>query len=442
MTHSGLHNRLALISLLVGLPALVVALLLLWRLELKTHYFWTAAAALLLLWIAGPLLIRARLVFRLQTLTNLVTGLRQGDFSFRARGGKRDGAYGSLIVELNALALALRDRRLDDLEAITLLRNVLGEIDVAVFAFDRKSKLRMLNDAGERLVDGSAPSTLGRTAEQLGLAGCLEGEPGRTLFLDLPGGSGRWELRRGRYRHLGRPRTLILLSDLSRTLRAEELDAWKRLIRVMGHELNNSLAPIHSLTGSLGQLIDRSPPPEGWKEDVHRGLRVIGSRAESLSRFLGAYAALARMPEPKLEPLEIAPLVRRVANLESRLAVEVEVGRKVTLAADRDQLEQLLINLIQNAVDASLETGGGVRVGWEVSRERLVLNVIDEGPGLASTANLFVPFFTTKPEGSGIGLVLGRQVAEAHGGSLTLANRSDGPGCVARVFLPLRHSHS
>jgi len=435
---SGLHNRMALVSLLVGLPALVVSVVLLWRLELDPRSFWLVASALFSLWVAGPLLIRARLVYRLRTLANLVTGLHQGDYSFRARGGEKDGAYGSLILELNALALTLRKRRLDDLEAITLLRNVLGEIDVAVFAFDDHDELRMLNDAGERLIDATAETALGRTAGELGLAGCLDGEPDRTLILELPGGGGRWELRRGSYRHLGRPRTLVLLSDVSRALRAEEADAWKRLIRVMGHELNNSLAPIHSLTGSLGRLVERTPPPEGWKEDLQQGLRVIGSRAEALSRFLSAYAALARMPEPKLEPLEIAPLVRRVADLESRLPVQVDAGARVTLPADRDQLEQLLINLIQNAVDASLETGGGVRIGWEVKRDRLALCVRDEGPGLASMANLFVPFFTTKPQGNGIGLVLGRQVAEAHGGTLTLVNRSDGPGCEARVLLPLR----
>jgi nitrogen fixation/metabolism regulation signal transduction histidine kinase len=438
VTHGGLHDRLALGSLLVGLPALAVALLLLWRQELEPWKLRAAAAGLVLLWIAGPLVLRARLAYRLRTAANVVAAMREGDVNFRARGGRRDGAFGSLIVELNALAQTLRKHRLDDLESVTLLRNVLGEIDVAVFAFDGEQTLRMLNDAGERLVDGNTSELLGRTAQTLGLAGCLEGEPGRTLYLDLPGGSGRFELRRGTYRHLGRPRTLVILSDVSRTLRAEELDAWKRLIRVMGHELNNSLAPVRSLTGSLTQLIDRDPPPEGWKDDLRSGLRVIGSRAEALNRFLGAYAALARMPEPRMGPVEIVPLVRRAAELERRLPVEVQSGPAVTLSADRDQLEQLLINLIQNAADASLETGGAVRIGWEVRRDRLELLVSDEGPGLTSTTNLFVPFFTTKPEGSGIGLVLCRQVAEAHGGSVTLGNREGARGCEARVRLPLR----
>jgi signal transduction histidine kinase len=135
----------------------------------------------------------------------------------------------------------------------------------------------------------------------------------------------------------------------------------------------------------------------------------------------------------------VTQIVRRVAGLETRLRVEALPGPAVTLHADPDQLEQLLINLLHNAADAALETRGGVRIGWRLPRgERAVeLFVEDDGPGLPNTTNLFVPFFTTKPQGSGIGLVLSRQIAEAHGGSLSLENRADGPGCRATLRLPL-----
>jgi signal transduction histidine kinase len=136
----------------------------------------------------------------------------------------------------------------------------------------------------------------------------------------------------------------------------------------------------------------------------------------------------------------MGPLIRRVARLETRLAVEVLAARETSIRADGDQLEQLLINLVRNATDAALETGGGVRVGWARRggrSPRVELWVEDEGPGLPSTANLFVPFFTTKPQGSGIGLVLCRQIAEAHGGSLTLTNRKDRTGCRAELRLPV-----
>jgi len=230
---------------------------------------------------------------------------------------------------------------------------------------------------------------------------------------------------------------LVVLSNVSRALRAEELAAWKRLIRVMSHELNNSLAPIRSLADSLDRLVDHDPLPEGWRGDLRTGLRVIGSRAEALNRFVRAYATLAKMPEPRPGPVEVESLVRRVAELETRLAVTVDAGPEVTIQADRDQLEQLLINLVKNAVDASIETGGAVRVGWDVTAGRLRLRVRDDGPGLSETANLFVPFYSTRPEGTGIGLVLCRQIAEAHGGSITLKNRDGARGCEARVTLPL-----
>jgi signal transduction histidine kinase len=233
------------------------------------------------------------------------------------------------------------------------------------------------------------------------------------------------------------PHHLLVLTDLSRTLREEERLAWQRLIRVLGHELNNSLAPVKSIADSLGTLLSRENLPGDWKEDAQRGLEVISGRVEALGRFTSAYARLARLPSPTLQPVSVGDWVRRVTQLESRVFIEVRPGPEVTVEADADQLDQLLINLVRNAADASAENHGEVRVGWRKDPGYVEVSVQDEGPGLSNTANLFVPFFTTKPGGSGIGLVLCRQIAEAHGGSLTLENRSDAHGCVARLRLPL-----
>ena len=192
--------------------------------------------------------------------------------------------------------------------------------------------------------------------------------------------------------------------------------------------MNNSLAPIKSIAGSLETLLRRDPPPPDWQDDARSGLNVISTRAESLSRFMQAYARLARLPPPQKEEINLEELVRRMVNLETRLPARIAPRSADDVHADAAQLEQLLINILHNAVDASLETGGGVVVGWREISECVELYVRDEGHGIMNPTNLFVPFFTTKPGGSGIGLTLSRQIAEAHGGSLMLTNRKGARG--------------
>jgi nitrogen fixation/metabolism regulation signal transduction histidine kinase len=323
----------------------------------------------------------------------------------------------------------MKQRRLGALEATALLERVMAEIDVAVFAFDGSEALRLVNRSGARLLAQPAERLLGRRAEELGLGECLRGDAPRVLELEFPAARGRWEVRRGGFRQGGLPHQFIVLADVSRTLRQEERQAWQRLVRVLGHEINNSLTPIRSVAQRLQAL--------SLGEEARRGLELIAGRSESLTRFLAGYARLARLPPPKLGPVDVQAWVQRVSRLETRLTVDVVPGPARTLQADGDQLDQLLINLITNAVDAALGTGGAVRVRWAVAGSELEVVVEDDGPGLPETANLFVPFFTTKPQGTGIGLVLSRQIAEAHGGRLTLANRGNGHGCEARLRLPL-----
>src|SRR5438552_735212 len=418
-------------------PAVIIVMLILWFGDFSAKVQWTLAIVILTFAAGFISAARDHVVHPLQTMSNLLAALREGDYSIRARGARRDDALGEVLLEVNALGETLRQQRLGALEATTLLRTVMAEIDVAVFAFDGAQRLRLVNRAGERHLAQPAERLLGRSAADLDLADCLQGELTHTLQRSFAGGAGRWGVRRSTFREQGLPHHLLVLSDLSRALREEERQAWQRLLRVLGHELNNSLAPIKSMAATLENLLIREPRPDDWQEDMRRGLAVIASRSEALSRFMGDYARLARLPQPRLQSVRVSDWLHRVVGLETRLRVTLLPGPELIIQADGDQLEQLLINLLRNAVDAALETGGGVKVGWSRMTYSLEVWVDDEGPGLSNTANLFVPFFTTKPGGSGIGLVLSRQIAEAHCGTLTLANRRVGTGCEARLRLPL-----
>jgi nitrogen fixation/metabolism regulation signal transduction histidine kinase len=433
LSHEG---RVVLLALLAGLPGSAIALWLLWSGDFSTKVAWTLTVLISGVWVGCAMAARERVVFPLQTLSGLLGALREGDFSVRGRSPRPDDALGEVMREVNTLSITLREQRLGAMEATTLLRTVMREIAVAIFAFDEHQRLRLVNRAGERLLAVPAERLLGQTAGELHLEMCLEGPAVTTLQTVFPGGAGRWGVRRTRIREHGLPLELVVISDLTQALSEQELQAWQRLVRVLGHELNNSLTPIKSIAGSLESMVAREPLPEEWRDDMRRGLSVIVSRSDSLSRFIGAYARLAKLPRPQPQPLSVADCVSRAARMETRLPVRVEPGPNLSIQGDPDQLEQVLINVLRNAADASLATQGRVTVGWRRD-SMLEIWVTDEGPGLSSTANLFVPFFTTKPGGSGIGLVLSRQIAEGHGGGLSLENRADGPGCVARLRLPL-----
>jgi two-component system, NtrC family, nitrogen regulation sensor histidine kinase NtrY len=429
-------RRILLLNLAAGLPAIVAAAVLLWVSQYPLFIRVAIGGAIAYCWIWLGVKSRGRLVRRLQTISNLLAALREGDFSIRAREAGNKDALGAVMFEINTLSDTLRTQRLGAEEATALLRAVMAEIDVAIFAFDPQGQLALVNRYGEHLIGKPSDEIIGRKASELGLDPDVRAGS-HVHDIEFPGGAGRWEIRRRTFWQGGEPHQLVVVSDVSQPLREQERHAWQRLIRVISHELNNSLAPIKSIAGSLSSLLKRTPQPPDWREDMERGLAVIESRTDALNRFTNAYARLARLPAPSRRPVNFSGLMKRVVDLETRLPIRVSNGPDLTVSADPDQLEQLLINLVRNAVDAALETGGGVCASWNRVDSSLEVHVDDEGPGLQNMSNLFVPFFTTKRNGSGIGLVLSRQIAEAHGGTLTLHNREHGRGTRANVRIPL-----
>ncbi|HEX5124360.1 MAG TPA: ATP-binding protein [Rhodanobacteraceae bacterium] len=430
------ETRLFFGTLVAASPALLALAIALW---FATGDVWRA----LWIWVVISLVTlalifeaRRRAVYPLNTLSNLLEALREGDYSLRGSRAQRGDAIGEVVIEINTLSQTLREQRLAFEEKSALLAKVIAALDIAVIAFDQQRFLKLANPAAEKLLGARLASLDGRSADALGLGDWLEIVDTRLVERSFPGGSGRWEVRRAQFREGGRPHDLLVITDLSRTLREEERLAWQRLLRVLGHELNNSLAPIRSMAGTMSKLIATEPMPADWRDDAAYALEIIGDRAEALARFMARYTALARLPPPHPKDTAFDELARRTAKLEQRIPVQVDEGPAVRSEIDADQIAQALINLIQNATDAALSTGGDVRLRWFVDGGVLTAEIIDGGPGLPPSENLFVPFFTTKRGGSGIGLVLARQIVEAHGGSLTLENRGDARGCVARLRLP------
>jgi nitrogen fixation/metabolism regulation signal transduction histidine kinase len=425
--------------LLGGLPAVVFSFVWLWSAPHAADVRATVALFVVACWFGFAFAAQERVIRPLQTMSNLLMALREGDFSFRARGAKRRDPLGDVLAEINGLGEILQTQRRGALEATALLAAAIKEIDVAIFAFDSESVLRLVNPAGQSLLGQPAERLLGRDAKAIGLAECLEGESARILGPSaLPRAYGRWSMRRTTFREEGRPHHLVVFGDLSRPLREEQLKAWQRLVRVLGHELNNSLAPIKSIAATLGSSIERLPRRPDWEQDMQSGLGVISARAESLERFLQGYTRLAKLPPPQAAPCDLPALLRRAVALEHRIVVELQTGAPVELMVDGAQVEHAIINLVKNAVEASLDhKSAKVKISWRVGAGVVEIWVEDNGAGIGETANLFVPFFTTKPEGSGIGLVLCQQIAENHGGSLALYNRDDRTGCIAIMRLPL-----
>src|SRR5712691_2481996 len=430
------EGKIAWLTFVAVAPAIIVALTLLWFGDHPPKVQWTLTILIVGCMTAFIWSTREHAVRPLQTLSNLLAALREGDYSIRARGAREGTALGEVLLEVNSLGETLRQQRLGAFEATALLRTIMSEIDVSIFTFDPERRLRLINRAGETLLGRAMDKLLGKTAQELGLHACFSADDDEPLTLNFPGGSGRWGIRRSTFREQGLPHQLLVLTDLSRTLREEERNAWQRLVRVLGHEMNNSLAPIKSLAASLESLLRREPLPTDWKDDASSGLNSIASRADSLSRFLLGHRTLTKLPPPQKQDVDLARLVQRVVDLERRLKVQILPGPKTVIRADAAQIEQALINLVHNAVDAALETRGNVTLGWRETANCIEIFVEDEGPGIMNPANLFVPFFTTKPEGSGIGLPLCRQIAEAHDGSLALMNRTDRQGAQALLRLP------
>ncbi|MEZ4439451.1 MAG: ATP-binding protein [Polyangiaceae bacterium] len=433
------EGRLVALALLGGLPAVVATGVLLIAGDYPTKVVWTVTVVVAAVWLAVPLWLSRRLHGRLRALSSVLEAFRQGDYAIRSRHADDEGALADAARELNALGDVLRSHRLEAAEAGALLDRVMAAIDVVVLAVDEQGVVRLANAAANRWLGREA---VGQAAAELGLSSLLEGDARRLVPPDVVASAPRrpMELSRSRFRQNGRPHDLLVLADVGDLLRQQEREAWQRLVRVIGHEINSSLTPMTSLAESLAGLLADDDRPMGWEADLHQGLEVIQRRAHGLARFMTSYARLAKLPAPQKRPIGLAELIQKNAALEQRVPITIDPGPSLEVEVDPDQLDQALLNLIRNAAEAAAETGGEVRLTWRCNANDATITIDDDGPGLSGTKNLFVPFFTTKPDGTGIGLVLSRQILESHGGHLDLEDRPDARGARATLTLPLSAS--
>lgn len=401
--------------------------------EVKPLLTVTIIPILSAVWLLLAHRIKSLLQSHFYSLSNVIESVRVGDYSLRIAKQENGSAWSDVYREINLLAQTQQDNRIQGVESHILLDKLLAEFDAPVFIFDRSDILKNINPMGCELLSQTKQQLVDKHAKQIHLDRLLAAESRTVLEHWFPNKGGRWELRKNYFVQDGVRYTLILVNDLSRTLREEERNAWIRLIRVLGHELNNSLASLSSVSQSLQkQLHDEKT--SSWYERYSKALSLIDERSMSLLRFTEAYTRLAKLPPPQKAEIKLHQLFDSLKGLVSG-TFEIIDDKQTTIEGDRDQLSQLFINLMKNAVEAS-SIDKPVHIQWQRFEQGVRVQIIDEGIGLPSSDNLFVPFYTTKSGGSGIGLFLSQQIAEGHNGSLQLHNRSETAGCVAEVWLP------
>ena len=440
------EGQLTLLSLLASLPPY---LLLIWVMIYANISIYLV---LLVILIGGLVIvfshskIHQKSAYQFRSLSNLLDAMVQGDYSLRARTSDGDRALNELVSAINSLALRLNKQRIESIESQLLVQTVIKHIDVAIIAFNESNELALCNPAARKLLQITTTDNgkaFNYSGDQLAQVAEIPSGQSQVMTLTFCDQQGKYNVHKETYRRDGKQQALLFITDVSTMLRSEERKAWQALVRVISHEINNSLSPITSISQSLKRLLTKNADIEAHTDFLLEGLTVIAQRSNNLGNFVNSYKQIASLPEPVKQPTSIANLVSKVIKLYPENTVEMQTLNDVNLSVDTVQLEQVLINLVKNGVEAIKNVGANadiqakVSINWQQQGQKLKLSIVDDGTGVSNPDNLFVPFYTTKAKGSGIGLVLCRQIIEAHGGKLSLVNRTEAKGCIAVIELSL-----
>ena len=416
--------------LLAGIPWSVLALIL-WF----SPWYWAdkVLLLLLLLLLLVPLALQfqRQLVAVFRTSNNVLESINHGEAELRM--GPALGVLADHYRLLNQFAEQISNQRLLSTEQQLLLQKVSQHIAVGILALDSQRRIILMNPAAEQLFQTSFDKWRGWPVEQLGVPDGLIGASPKLVKLQIGQQQKQVYLVQEQYLDQGKPHELLFMTDVQQLLYDEERQAWQKLLRVLSHEVNNSLTPICAISQSLHKQLQLQ---ESAPELLSEGLQVINERAQGLNQFMKSYQQLNHLPAPDKKLIEVEQIVAGVCGL-FRCALQVQ-GPALQLFADPAQLQQVLVNLIKNAQEASQQPEAAVViVKWQPQGNMLLLTVTDEGMGIQNPDNLFVPFYSTKPAGTGIGLVLSRQIARNHGGDLQLVSLAPAAGAQSRLLLPL-----
>lgn len=377
--------------------------------------------------------------YQFRSLSNLLDAMIRGDYSLRGRSNQNDVALNELVDAINGLAIRLNKQRIESIESQLLLRTVINHIDVAIITLSDENELILLNPAANKVLQLSNEKTHKLSIKQLEKLSQLESSQSKVMTLMFANQQGKYNVHMEEFRDAGKQQKLFFISDVSNILRSEEQNAWQSLVRVISHEINNSLAPIASISQTLKRFLNRKDDIENHKNDLIEGLSIISQRTNNLKDFVNSYKQISSLPNPQKVPTSINNLVNKIIPLYAKSNIIITDTPNVTMLIDPVQIEQVLINIIKNSVESmqSVNSQGVVDLSWLAEKNTFTLTISDEGAGILNPDNLFVPFYTTKQRGSGIGLVLCRQILEAHNGQLTLTNRLDKNGCLAVISIPI-----